>query len=94
MKFFLKRELIWVPIMGIAWWALDFPFLRRHSFEFLKKNPAQKGKDFAATLKACEKFSHTPTSVMNFLEVLVFPAPSKRNSNHLINICSSPKREA
>jgi 1-acyl-sn-glycerol-3-phosphate acyltransferase len=68
MKFFLKRELIWVPIMGIAWWALDFPFLRRHSFEFLKKNPAQKGKDFDTTLKACEKFAHTPTSVMNFLE--------------------------
>jgi len=68
MKFFLKRQLIWVPIMGLAWWALDFPFLRRHSFEFLKKNPAKKGKDFATTRKACEKFAQIPTSVMNFLE--------------------------
>jgi 1-acyl-sn-glycerol-3-phosphate acyltransferase len=68
MKFFLKRELIWVPVMGIAWWALDFPFLRRHSAEYLKKHPEQKGKDFEMTRKACEKFKHIPTSVMNFLE--------------------------
>jgi 1-acyl-sn-glycerol-3-phosphate acyltransferase len=68
MKFFLKRELIWVPVMGIAWWALDFPFLRRHSAQYLKKHPGQRGKDFAMTRNACEKFSHIPTSVMNFLE--------------------------
>jgi 1-acyl-sn-glycerol-3-phosphate acyltransferase len=68
MKFFLKRELIWVPVMGIAWWALDFPFLRRHSAQYLKEHPGQRGKDFAMTRKACEKFSHIPTSVMNFLE--------------------------
>jgi 1-acyl-sn-glycerol-3-phosphate acyltransferase len=68
MKFFLKQELIWVPVMGIAWWALDFPFLHRHGVEYLKKHPEQKGKDFAATRKACEKFAHIPTSVMNFIE--------------------------
>ncbi len=68
MKFFLKRELIWVPLMGLAWWALDFPFLRRRSADYLKKHPGQKGKDFETTRKACEKFSRMPTSVMNFLE--------------------------
>lgn len=68
MKFFLKRELIWVPLMGLAWWALDFPFLRRHSIEYLKKHPGQKGKDFETTRRACEKFTRIPTSVMNFLE--------------------------
>ena len=68
MKFFLKRELIWVPFMGLAWWALGFPFLHRHSREYLKKHPEQRGKDFEITRKACEQFSHVPTSVMNFLE--------------------------
>jgi 1-acyl-sn-glycerol-3-phosphate acyltransferase len=72
MKFFLKRELIWVPVMGIAWWALDFPFVRRYSRQYLKKYPHQRGKDFVMTRKACEKFSHTPTSVMNFLEGMRF----------------------
>ncbi len=68
MKFFMKSELIWVPIMGVAWWALDFPFLHRHSAEYLKKHPEQKGKDLEITRKACEKFAHMPTGVMNFLE--------------------------
>src|SRR5690606_65772 len=30
MRFFLKRQLIWVPLLGLAWWALDFPFMGRH----------------------------------------------------------------
>lgn len=68
LKFFLKRQLIWVPLMGLAWWALDFPFLRRYSAEYLKKHPWKKGKDLETTKKACAKFSHIPTSVMSFLE--------------------------
>jgi 1-acyl-sn-glycerol-3-phosphate acyltransferase len=68
LKFFIKRELIRVPFMGLAWWALDYPFLYRHSAEYLKKHPEQKGKDFEATRRACEKFGIIPTSVMNFLE--------------------------
>jgi len=73
MKFFLKQELIWVPLMGLAWWALDFPFLRRHSADYLKKHPDQRGKDFETTRQACAKFSQLPTSVMNFLEGTRFP---------------------
>jgi 1-acyl-sn-glycerol-3-phosphate acyltransferase len=68
LKFFLKQQLIWVPVMGLAWWALEFPFMRRHSEEFLKKHPEMRGKDQATTRKACEKFALIPTSVMNFLE--------------------------
>lgn len=68
LKFFLKQQLIWVPVMGLAWWALEFPFMRRHSEEFLKKHPEMRGKDQATTRKACAKFALIPTSVMNFLE--------------------------
>jgi len=68
LKFFLKKELIWVPVLGLAWWALDFPFMKRYSGAFLKKNPHLKGKDIEITRKACKKFSETPVSVMNFLE--------------------------
>ena len=31
LKFFMKDILIWVPIIGLAWWALDMPFLKRLS---------------------------------------------------------------
>ncbi len=74
LKFFLKQQLIWVPVMGLAWWALDFPFMRRHSEEYLKKHPEMRGKDQETTRKACAKFSLVPTSVMNFLEGTRFTA--------------------
>ncbi|MBL0627458.1 acyltransferase [Aeromonas jandaei] len=68
LKFFLKKELIWVPFLGLAWWALDFPFMRRYSRKFLEKHPHLKGKDIETTRKACARFRHIPVSVMNFVE--------------------------
>ena len=68
LKFFLKQELIWVPVIGIAWWALDFPFMKRYSSSFLKKYPHLKGKDIEITKKACEKFKTIPVSIVNFME--------------------------
>lgn len=68
LKFFLKQELIWVPVMGVCWWALDFPFMKRFSPEYLKKHPEMKGKDLETTRIACEKFKTTPVAVLNFLE--------------------------
>lgn len=68
LKFFLKQQLIWVPMLGMAWWALDFPFMKRYSKEFLAKHPEMKGKDLETTKHACEKFKYTPVSVMNFVE--------------------------
>lgn len=40
LKFFLKKELIYVPLLGLAWWALDFPFMKRHSQAFFKEKPS------------------------------------------------------
>jgi len=68
LKFFLKQELIWVPVIGLAWWALDFPFMKRYSKEQIARNPELRGKDLETTRKACERFKTTPVSVMNFLE--------------------------
>jgi 1-acyl-sn-glycerol-3-phosphate acyltransferase len=68
LKFFLKKELFWFPLMGQAWWALDFPFMKRYSRQFLKKHPHLIGKDLEITRRACEKFKNIPVSVMNFVE--------------------------
>jgi 1-acyl-sn-glycerol-3-phosphate acyltransferase len=82
LKFFIKDQLKWVPVMGLAWWALDFPFMRRHSEEYLKLHPEMRGKDQAATRRACEKFALIPTSVMNFLEGTRFtPAKHQRQQS-------------
>ncbi len=68
LKFFIKQELIWFPVLGIAWWALDMPFMKRHSPSYLAKHPEKKGADLVATKRACQKFVDTPTSVINFIE--------------------------
>ncbi|HEY0200642.1 MAG TPA: acyltransferase [Burkholderiaceae bacterium] len=74
LKFFLKQQLLYVPVIGLAWWALDFPFMKRYSREALRKNRALRDKDRETTRIACAKFARTPTSVMNFAEGTRFTA--------------------
>ena len=89
LKFFLKKELIWVPFLGLAWWALDFPFMKRYSKKTLEQKPHLRGKDLESTKKACERFKQTPISIMNFVEGTRF-TPGKNNAQksnftHLLN---------
>ena len=77
LKFFLKQELIWFPFLGLAWWGMDMPFMKRYSKSYLAKNPHKKGKDLEATRNACKKFRYTPTSVINFIEGTRFTEEKK-----------------
>jgi 1-acyl-sn-glycerol-3-phosphate acyltransferase len=74
LKFFLKQKLIWVPVIGLCWWALDFPFMKRYSKEYLETNPSMRGKDLESTRRACEKFKYTPVTVFSFVEGTRFTA--------------------
>jgi len=77
LKFFIKQELVWFPFLGIAWWAMDMPFMKRYSKSYLAKHPEKKGMDLEITRKACQKFRDTPTSIMNFIEGTRF-SPEKK----------------
>jgi 1-acyl-sn-glycerol-3-phosphate acyltransferase len=79
MRFFLKSQLIWVPLLGPAWWALDFPFMKRHSREELERRPELRSTDRDATRRACEKFRHVPVAIMNFTEGTRF-TPAKHDA--------------
>ena len=68
LRFFLKSQLIWVPLLGLAWWALDFPFMKRYSRAQLARRPELAGRDTEATRKACQKFRKIPVSIVNFVE--------------------------
>ncbi len=74
LRFFLKQQLFWVPLLGLAWWALDFPFMKRYSRETLAKRPELAGRDVEATRRACEKFRDIPVAIMNFVEGTRFTA--------------------
>ncbi len=68
LKFFIKQPLIWVPLLGGAWWALDFPFMRRHSAAYLAQHPEARDQDWETARRKCERFRHAPTTILNFLE--------------------------
>lgn len=67
-RFFLKRQLLWIPIVGWGCWVLDMPFMRRYSRQTLAKKPHLKGRDIETTKRSCDKFRHIPTTVVNFCE--------------------------
>lgn len=68
LRFFMKQQLIWVPLLGLACWALDFPFMKRYSREKLARRPELAGRDVEATQRACAKFRDIPVAIMNFAE--------------------------
>lgn len=68
LKFFLKQQLLYVPVIGLAWWALDFPFMKRYSKAQLRRKPKRGRQDQDTARRACEKFKLVPTSVMVFAE--------------------------
>jgi 1-acyl-sn-glycerol-3-phosphate acyltransferase len=91
LKFFLKQSLIWVPLLGLAWWALEFPFMRRYSKEEIAKDPGLKGKDIEETRQACEKFRHNPVTIINFLEGTRFTPAKHAQQKSTYNYLLMPK---
>jgi 1-acyl-sn-glycerol-3-phosphate acyltransferase len=68
LKFFMKDVLIWVPVIGLAWWALDMPFLKRYTEEQIKKDPSLRGKDVVEMKKSFGRFARYPVSIFSFAE--------------------------
>lgn len=77
-RFFTKFELIYIPVIGQAFYFLDFPMMRRHSKEAIAKNPALKGKDIEEAKRACALLKGKPFTLLNYLEGTRF-TPSKRD---------------
>jgi 1-acyl-sn-glycerol-3-phosphate acyltransferase len=67
-RYLMKQQLVWVPFLGFAWWALDMVFLKRYSREQLLKDPSLRGKDLENTARACEKLKHIPVSMVTYPE--------------------------
>lgn len=68
LRFFLKHELKYMPVIGQACWAMDFPFMKRHSREAVAANPALRSEDLETTRRACELYKRLPVTIVNFLE--------------------------
>jgi len=64
--------LIWVPFLGLAFWALDYPFMKRYSKELLEKRPELKGKDLEIT-KAAYEVAYLRTLTAHYLLKRLYP---------------------
>ena len=81
LKFFMKDVLIWVPVIGLAWWALDMPFLKRYTEEQIKKNPSLRGKDVIEMKKSFGRFARYPVSIFSFAEGTRFTEAKNASQN-------------
>lgn len=90
-RFFLKWELMYVPVIGLACWGMDFPFMRRHSKAQLAARPELKGQDLAATRRACEIYRTEPVAVINFLEGTRFTTAKHRRGRSPFRHLLKPK---
>ena len=68
LKFFMKKELQWIPIIYLVHKTLDMPFLNRHSRAQIQANPELKKVDFENAKKAAKRFSRNPSTAFSFAE--------------------------
>ena len=67
-RFFTKFELIYIPIVGQAFYFLDFPMMKRYSKEAIAKNPELKNRDLIEAKRACQLLVNKPFTLLNFIE--------------------------
>jgi len=91
LKFFVKRQLIWIPFLGVAMWLLGFPYVRRYSREAVARDPSLRRHDQQSTQRASHSFKHRPTSVLNFMEGTRFTEVKHRNQQSKYRNLLTPK---
>ena len=68
LKFFMKKELQWIPIIYLVHKTVDMPFLNRHSRAQIQSNPELKKVDFENAKIAAKRFSRNPSTAFSFAE--------------------------
>lgn len=67
LKFLVKRELAFIPILGLIFWAYDFPLLQRKSAAG-EDDATRRQRDLQAVRDACQVVRENPAAMMNFAE--------------------------
>lgn len=67
-RYFVKKALLNIPIMGWSFKAMNFPAMHRFSKSMLLKNPHLKGKDSEITRHSCAQLKGIHFKLINFTE--------------------------
>ena len=68
LKFFMKKELRWIPFIYLANKTLNMPFVNRHSKKEIELNPSLRLKDYQNTVEACKRFMRSPSTIFSYAE--------------------------
>ena len=91
LKFFMKKELWWIPFVFLANKTLNMPFVNRHSKEEVKKNPSLRTKDYKNTIKSCKRFLRSPSTIFSYAEGTRFTRDKHEKQNSPYKNLLKPK---
>lgn len=90
-RFFVKQELVFIPVVGQAFYLLDFPMMKRYSKEKIAKNPALAGRDLIEARRACSLLFNKQFVLLNYLEGTRFNAKKHAAQNSPYRHLLKPK---
>ena len=73
-RFFTKFNLIYIPVIGQAFYFLDFPMIKRFSAKAMAKNSELKKQNLIEAKRACRQLKNKPFALLNYLEGTRFTA--------------------
>ena len=91
LKFFMKKELWWIPFVFLANKTLNMPFVNRHSKKAIEKNPSLRTKDYENTLKSCKRFLRAPSTIFSYAEGTRFTSEKHKAQNSKYKNLLQPK---
>jgi 1-acyl-sn-glycerol-3-phosphate acyltransferase len=91
LKFFMKKELWWIPFVFLANQTLNMPFVNRHSKEEIEKNPSLRTRDYENTIKSCKRFLRSPSTIFSYAEGTRFTQDKHSSQNSPYKNLLAPK---
>lgn len=90
-RYFVKKSLLNIPLVGWICRSLEFPAMHRFSKSMLTKNPSLKGKDTEITRRSCLRLKGFHFTLNNFIEGTRFTEEKKQRQQSPYSNLLKPK---
>lgn len=90
-RFFMKKELSWIPFIYLANKNLNMPFVNRHSKKQITKNPNLRLQDYENTIKSCKRLKRAPSTIFSYAEGTRFTQEKHKEQNSSYKNLLEPK---
>ncbi len=90
-RFFMKKELSWIPFIYLANKNLNMPFVNRHSKKQIIKNPNLRLQDYENTIKSCKRLKRAPSTIFSYAEGTRFTSEKHKEQNSSYKNLLEPK---